>query len=62
MAAPNCAAAFGLLIFFFFPCYIYCEVDQTYLGCYFDTEGNIAVDKKNDTRVIGQAECNRLIH
>ena len=43
MAAPNCAVIFGLVIFLFLPCCIYCEVDQTYIGCYFDTEGNIKI-------------------
>ena len=43
MAAPNCAVIFGLVIFLFLPCCIYCEVDQTYIGCYFDTEGNIQI-------------------
>ena len=41
MAAPNFATTFGLVIFLFLPCCIYCEVDQTYKGCYFDTEGSI---------------------
>ena len=63
MAAPNCAVIFGLVIFLFLPCCIYCEVDQTYIGCYFDTEGNIQIHSsriKKKPSVFGQAYRNRL--
>ena len=63
MAAPNCAVIFGLVIFLFLPCCIYCEVDQTYIGCYFDTEGNIQIHSsriKKKPSVFGQAYRNCL--